>query len=261
MKKHLVDDLFKTKLTNLERTPSADAWSKIQARQKKGKRTAWVWYAAAGVSMTLMTGYLVWQNQSDTSLERTYQPEVAVNQTKPHRADSTHFISAAQPVIAIVEPVKKNWKAKSEAVEYASKESSKALVKNDFKEPEPEKAEVSVLEKESITEKVSKDVPQLAEASVKPNVTTEETDLTALVKQQENRVIIVKVEEPEDMEKKVSRFSKVFRQLKNARAGERVDWNEVGFNPRTIIARAGDDLRNPEGYEGRKQNNEKQKNN
>jgi hypothetical protein len=41
-----------------------------------------------------------------------------------------------------------------------------------------------------------------------------------------------------------SRFSRVFRQLKNARAGEKVDWDEVGFNPKDLVARVDDRLRN-----------------
>jgi hypothetical protein len=36
---------------------------------------------------------------------------------------------------------------------------------------------------------------------------------------------------------KSSRFAKVFRQLKNARAGEPVDWQEIGFNPKDVIAK------------------------
>jgi hypothetical protein len=50
-------------------------------------------------------------------------------------------------------------------------------------------------------------------------------------------VVNVIPEEDSLMQPKTSRFTRVFRQLKNARAGEKVNWDEVGFNPKAVLAR------------------------
>jgi len=33
-------------------------------------------------------------------------------------------------------------------------------------------------------------------------------------------------------------MAKVWKQLKNAKNGEKVDWDEVGFNPNKLLAKA-----------------------
>jgi hypothetical protein len=82
---------------------------------------------------------------------------------------------------------------------------------------------------------------------VRPRITEPAISQTFQAEPEPTRTIVVTVEtdEPEN-QPKVSKFSRVFRQLKNARAGERVDWEEVGFNPRDLFAKADDRFKHKE---------------
>ena len=63
------------------------------------------------------------------------------------------------------------------------------------------------------------------------------------------RVIIAHIpttEEADQDDQKSSKLLRVLRQLKNAKEGEAVDWDVVGFNPKKLMARADQRLRNEE---------------
>ena len=95
MKKHPVDDLFKRKLAELDKKPSSEAWLKIQERTKSQRRAVgWVWYAAAGIAVTLMAGYLVWQSDAGNQVKLIDNPKVS---TVTHRAKQSLPVVAEQP--------------------------------------------------------------------------------------------------------------------------------------------------------------------
>lgn len=252
MKKHPVDDLFKRKLEGLERAPSADAWLKIQERQPTRRRSAvWGWYAAAGVAAAAMGGYLVWQNQQVTA-----PGSINVHQTvataKPAQTDSviSPVVKVDKPVerIAAVEEGGNALKQKKKDLKLIAKlpEVKKAPVT----EPKPvwnvpvvaivEKTPVPVnaIQPEPENIPVVQDMKTLPDEPAVSQVNKPEAEPT--------RTIVVAVEtgpNEADNKPRSSRFSRVFRQLKNARAGEKVDWDEVGFNPKNLVARVDDRLR------------------
>ncbi|TDE12350.1 hypothetical protein [Dyadobacter psychrotolerans] len=264
MKKHPVDDLFKGKLADLERQPSDSAWKRIEAKQKKSERrlAGWIWYAAAGVAVVLLSGYLVWQQQQlsgsdgiavisgkadslsnkvispDSSKEGDLNVDQAVSGReissiqKPskveERSDLPQRIAIAQKTQL---PASKEVRQELvPPVDMPANEIAVNNIKTDL-EPEPVKTNIS-----------------------QPMVALNEN-------KEENRTIVVKVEVPEeDNEKhKTSRFTKVFRQLKNARAGDPVDWKDVGFNPKTIVARVDETIRDKEENISEKYQNIKQR--
>ena len=61
---------------------------------------------------------------------------------------------------------------------------------------------------------------------------------------QNSRIIVKHPTEIADLDKKEKYLSKLFKQLKNAKNGDRVDWREVGFKPAKILARAENKLKN-----------------
>jgi len=79
MSNNELDSLFKNKLENLERQPSADAWNKIQG-QTQQKTFGWLWIkVAAAILLLLVSGVVIWNASQDT-LETT--ETIASSETK-----------------------------------------------------------------------------------------------------------------------------------------------------------------------------------
>lgn len=267
MKKHPVDDLFKRRLEGLERTPSENAWLKIQERQSVRRRPAmrravlWGWYAAAGVAAAVMGGYLVWQNQQVAS-PGSIQSNPTIAVAKPAQPDP-----AVSPVDNTKEPIEElaAVKGKGNGLTDNAAAGSKRTSKT------PEIARTKIARSEAAPAEIVRpahDAPLVA-ITEKPSVLVEaiqpepiNAPVTQGIKTLPDEPAVSQVSKPEaeptrtivavvetgtseaDDKPRGSRFSRVFRQLKNARAGEKVDWDEVGFNPKNLVARVDDRLRN-----------------
>lgn len=234
MRKHPIDEIFKGKLTDVERRPSAAAWKRIYQEQKTRESRVWVWFAAAGVLVAFMAGYLVWVNRQDAvKVQWTKATPVMVQpdsiQSQPLMGPETEQVQVAvktnvgtvkilqadraAPVIAKIQPVQEEISTTTVAFE-----------------------ELPVLIQPVEPQAMPKEIPQLAIVETSPP-------------RHESRTIMVKVEEAAEIQEekdKSSRLGRIFRQLKNAKQGELVDWEEVGFNPKTLVARVDDKLRNGE---------------
>ncbi|PSL29304.1 hypothetical protein [Dyadobacter jiangsuensis] len=270
MKKHPVDDLFKRKLEGLERTPSENAWLKIQEKQPAKSRPAmrraavWGWYAAAGVAAAVMGGYLVWQNQQGVS-PGGIQSQQTVAVVKPAPVDSavSRIRKSDEPVeqLAVADEKNIGSAVDQENVKRATHfnkitktpEAPRQVTETSVADAEPiqnvpmvaiaEKPDVPVnaIQSGQIKSPVAQDIKTLPDEPAVSRVNKPEPEPT--------RTIVVAVEtgtnEAEEKPRN-TRFARVFRQLKNARAGEKVDWDEVGFNPKSLVARVDDRLRNKE---------------
>lgn len=268
MKKHPVDDLFKRKLEGLERTPSENAWLKIQEKQPaKSRPVVWGWYAAAGVAAAVMGGYLVWQNQQVAS-PGSVKPQQTIAAVKPAPVDST--VSPVEKLNAPVEKLASAKKTNNAATDNAGRDLTVAHkapensgtqiaqtrnvktqnINTSIAQPEPIQHEpvmalnekpsvpVNAIQPETVKVPVAQDIKILPDEPAVSQVNKPGPEPT--------RMIVVAVETgPNEAEEKPrnTRFARVFRQLKNARAGEKVDWDEVGFNPKNLVARVDDRLR------------------
>lgn len=268
MKKHPVDDLFKRRLEGLERTPSENAWLKIQEKQSARSRSArsravvWGWYAAAGVVAAVMGGYLVWQNQQVAS-PGGIKPQQTIATAKPVQKDSVAIPieNSNAPVERLAAAEKtgnglvNGQKDLKPAIHAAEITQTRKAPKREIETPlaDPERIQdapvVAMIEKpsvpantiqpEHVNAPVAQGIKTLPDEPAVSQVNKPETEPT--------RTIVVAVEtgtNEADDKPRGSRFSRVFRQLKNARAGEKVDWDEVGFNPKSLVARVDDRLRN-----------------
>lgn len=249
MKKYPIDDLFKSKLSTLERKPSAAAWQRIEDGQKKSARTlGWVWYVAAGVALAFLTGYAVWVNQATYFEPGLAQVQKVEKIVVPQLNRDSIEAENGEEKIALIE--KESIKVSAtESGQVGIEEISKRVVKRqeygNLGKKIPNEEVVNA--EESVEARPEQIVPveivtphtaqiQLAEEKPKENV----------LEKIENRRILVKVEVPDDesAEKpKSSRFTKIFRQLKNVKDGESVNWTDVGFNPRAVVARVDNRLR------------------
>ena len=259
MKKHPIDDLFKSKLSELEKQPSNAAWLRIQNEQKNTKQRlgGWIWYAAASVAVAIISGYLIWQGKQDSFRKDVSQSTVAViNESEKinkitisdslvKQDDNTlQKTGEVQIAVADVKINKSEIRKLTHTKPAGQPDSQKTEFQNNTLNTTQETNSISGTSLKNIPITVSKPV-------VLPQIEKEIVSEPALAanEKRENHTIIVNVdtqEENSDEKPKSSRFAKVFRQLKNVRAGDPVDWKDVGFNPKIIIARVDEKVRNKE---------------
>ena len=240
MKKSPIDDLFARKLADWESQPSAAAWERIQARQRKPKRRPVYWLAAAMILLALFAGYLAWQSpygqemgQEGSRLSANTKPTAAPSaapesaplpQSEQDRDEATEAAIASALLPA----------ALPRAVEVATAEVRvEPVAVGPFEAQEPLKSEVLIAKAEE------------------PLITTEQVAEVApspLVQKMDNepaRVVIAHVTLPEE-DTKPSKMLRMLRQLKNLKEGEEVNWEETGIAPKRLIARADSKLRDQE---------------
>jgi hypothetical protein len=256
MKKHPVDDLFKRKLIDLDKKPSSEAWLKIQERAKLQRRAVgWIWYAAAGIAVTLMAGYLVWQNDSANQVKLTNNPTVSAvtPQAKPSSpvvAEERDKIAVKEQSVSVDEPSDQPDRIQIAVSKEKTRSVEEVNQQNPVEEPANEPA-LAIIEKQIIDIKPVPAEPTVHSTIQEIKTLPDEPAVSRVnkVETESTRIVMVAVEtnaSEMDEKPKSSRFSRVFRQLKNARAGEKVDWDEVGFNPKNLVARVDDRLRNKE---------------
>ncbi|MDQ6478840.1 hypothetical protein [Dyadobacter sp. LHD-138] len=269
MKKHPVDDLFKKRLTSLEKKPTELAWKRIQEGQKNKSRrmAAWVWYAAASMVLTMITGYLVWQSQDPVSsptgtvqmarvekvtpdVKPTPDPVTGKKEAVEGKDKELEIESAGQtPVLA---EVKVDRKVHQKVIERNPLRKANAEENKPDNQPQIQIAKIETAK----TNEVKLDKPDMQPSIVPEKVVPKAPELARVDEKKPDRTIIVEVEEPvnEPKEKgKPSRFARVFRQLKNVREAEPVDWDDVGFNPKSIMARADDRTNDDEKVSGKRE--------
>jgi cytoskeletal protein RodZ len=239
MKKEPIDNLFADKLQQAEITPRAEAWEKLQSKMaKKEKKIVWLPYVrwSAAASVALLVGLGIWfmndsQQPKTPTMAQTKIPtkkaisvpqieaQVAVSQKVEIReSNSTTFRAMAivsphkQPQIMVQQPeiaVVKNEKA---IVEPVNK-------KIEVDMPEPKLETIATLQpvqkpEQTVRLELSEPTEILTEtiaANLKPDVTN------SLPKEK--------------------RINKIFRQLKNLKNGDDVDWQEVGVKSPRLLAR------------------------
>ncbi len=260
MKKQPIDDLFAKKLTNWEPKVSPDLWVKIEAKQKKKSRHlgGWFWSVAASLTLLLTTGYLLWQNQPTIltgSEKEIVQTEIKRLDIAP--AEEKGIASSVNSTIetAATEESTQKKPETNNAQRYAVASQSATSAENLTETAHPrvrELVKIAAIERKAVESEAL--VAEISEPSLSQTIEV----LAAVSKADvvsENRIIRANVDWDEPgkaEERKDSRFAKIIQQLKNVKQGEVVDWKEVGFNPKKILARADEKIRNEEDKVSRK---------
>lgn len=266
MKKHPVDDLFKRRLSGLEKQPSPSAWLKItKEARSRPSAPGWVWYAAASVIVALLTGYAIWENNDpDTRPASLSNNVVPANKDQPVIADlidkDSLPISRAenkkQTTIVTEKIAKRQAQKEVEVVRETTTDDKKI----DGFQKEVFAADLKEIPSTDIDQKTGEINPLEVKAIAGISLVKKSSEMQDEVEPLRTVVVVIDMDDNGVQSKpKTSRFSKVFKQLKNARAGERVDWDEVGFDPKVLVARVDDRLRNGEEKVSEKFHNIKEK--
>lgn len=257
MKKHPVDRRFAQALRQHEKAPRPEAWQRLgaslcQVEEAPTRRLLPFWYVgvAASVAVLLLAGYLWWRpitpdaapsrsvakinppkfNPTSDSEKGLEKPAVTENQLP----NSLPRLAQQEPGNA---PREQRRKTQPNPVE-------RKIQSVELPAPTPN-APVEVAVAEPRREPTSSPA---TEVSTLPTVTTNAPTATLVAETAKptQTVLIVKLTDPladeaasaESKPRKRNRMGRIFSQLVNAKNGERVDWNEVGFNPNRLLARA-----------------------
>ncbi|AEI48233.1 hypothetical protein [Runella slithyformis] len=278
MKKHSIDSLFAQKLKEAEIKPRQEAWDKLQSRmqhKKKHRIGGWwqqgPWLAAAGVCLLLVTGWLVWRSSASNDTElaqhsaKTYvakrKAEKAPTQKpKVIPAPKTLIEEQATEQIAVVEnkpkvtekPVYKNTGNSASGLKQPVATPQSMIAKINEGPKTEDQSAVNPSIKESLPTSIDRETRSVAQVT---GISSTKTVVLQLPEIKETQVVSnakeleLKSEEnaadADDFDNNLlnkprtsTRMAKVWKQLKNAKNGERVDWDEVGFNPNKMLAKA-----------------------
>lgn len=254
MKKHPVDDLFARKLSDWQPKASDGLWDQIEARQHKvPQRLGWYWYAtAASVSILVLVGYMVWQSEAvETShskeqifaarpIKPPARPRQLAEINSSTKATGLDRSGKARRLISTNPSATQNHRAKSTQEASVAKSSIEPLILR-------EKIEVATIEKKEITPESliaeNAEGTSLQLQAIQSPITKATPSIIPA-----GRVLVARVEPALQIEDgpKSSKFIRVLRQLKNAKQGEAIEWEQVGFNPKELMARADERLKNEE---------------
>ncbi|TAE41083.1 MAG: hypothetical protein EAZ70_02370 [Runella slithyformis] len=249
MKKNQTDDLFGRKLRQAEISPRPEAWEKLQARLQTEKRPlAWwqqrgPWLAAAGLSLLLITSWVVWKNQTPK------QPAMAQNVPQQPKVN----VEPKQEVAKFAQP-NNNLAAATRVAEtpHRSLPTNTKTPQNQPTSPEI-KLENIAQQTKTIEPKPAPNVVETAPAAqpvvevAQAQATPPSVEKTVVLQLPELPKVALGAKELADLPliettpvedtRKGSRFARLFRQVKNAKEGQRVEWDEVGVNPNKILAK------------------------
>jgi hypothetical protein len=261
-KKHPIDQLFSERLGSYERRPSPAAWQKVNERLENKKTHlfgGWVTYTiAASLALLLLAGWWWLGNQPvDTNMASTDTPNsgiVANKETTERPFDDV------MPQNSISKSVEAITTAKLQQVPTAKRMPSgllktqeslglKDVAKQETLAQENHPSQQPAVINPVVEEKISTKLPeqQTMVAQVEPKYAPEQhTTLVVNITSAEDLSTTKTITDESLMDEKVkkqSRVARIFKQLKKAKEGEQVDWNEVGFDPNRLVAKADEIVR------------------
>lgn len=246
--KDKIDQLFHSSLKEHSLKPREEAWMKLEQKLKqKRKPTMPIWQRmsiAATLGLLLFMGVITFINEKELEVKPTLNSEKAQQKTE---VASNSFV---QEVVKLTNDKTKTNLNQRKQIE---KNSEQFLAKRNIESKElfetasqlsEQKDKVEIADPAKI--ELADNEAQLAEIQpIEGNRTTpDQEDLTIVFTVAEFKNNSQAPTEIADLDKKEKYLSKLFKQLKNAKNGDRVDWKEVGFKPAKILARAENKLKN-----------------
>lgn len=258
MEKHSnqVDKLFAQKLEQHSSTPRPEAWQKLQAKlatEKKGAAPM-PWFRlslAASILMLFAIGlpfYMKTKPKPKAKLPLAQIEQSAPKQVATGKVQEPNVIRGA----AIAFAVKNNTQAQKLSTD--KPEPNTANITSPISAPVieiPDKIIETTIAMVDGPIKTEDPIVKTANPVTSPsktetsNADQELTVVFTLADYQIENPIENKTENIEPA-KKDKYINKLFRQLRNAKNGAPVDWQEVGFKPAKILARAESKIRNTE---------------
>ncbi len=231
-----IDKIFSEGLHTYERQPRPQAWGKLEARLQKPKSRVlpiwWKYASAASVALLIGIGGYWFSTQQIESVK-----EVAVNKKVVIEKKQVQFIEKeVTPQLVVIEKTTPT-KTKSKIVHKAG------IIGNiRFAQVPPQQIikveEIKQIAKAPITEpkKIQEqNTIVLILENTKPKV-EEETIVLNMVETKSE--VVAQTDSNDGINKKETRISKIWQQLKRAKNGENVEWSRLGIKPQKMLARA-----------------------
>jgi hypothetical protein len=254
--KDKIDQLFSEKLDNHTVKPRAEAWEKLENRLEKSKKKLIPFWQklsiAASVAVLLLAGGVAYFEGNEDKLDTNLNNSVAVE-------NNTNTI--AKPKGNLASPHNISEKNVNYSASLATTNNTKTaiipahteLFANSQK-PENQETNPRVDQEDhniDLSQTVAQNTPE--ESEIEKNIGKVESKITP-AKADEDLTIVFTVADFQQNEqeyastpettKKPKYLSRVFKQLMNAKNGDRVNWDDVGFKPAKILARAENKLKN-----------------
>ncbi|RAK02186.1 hypothetical protein LX87_00302 [Larkinella arboricola] len=243
MSKHPIDDLFARQLREHGLKPERATWEELQRRMnaKEARHSSFVWWyaSAASVATVLLVSWWMWSGNGpvETNTGTNQMAQQVIKKARPDKitigpAPQTAVIEPAEePVIASNKPVVRRTTATK-----ASRQPIQAIER-----PQAIEAPVPTV---AVEDQPTPDV-QIAEVDKKESertlvvkIATPAIEANELVATTEPQASDLNETDEEQPRKKRFRIGRVLRQLNKLKAGEPVEWREVGIQPGTLMARA-----------------------
>ena len=228
-----IDKIFNESLRNYERQPRTEAWEKLQEKlEREDKKIMPLWWkyaSAASVALLLGVSGYWFTSQKEVQTEVVAVSEIPILKKEIEIKKSVNLQKNElvkvnnddkiknrigrnlQPLIVIDKP----REIIVEPIEYP-KEDIKIITQT------PKIENKSIVEENTIVLVLENTKPKKEETIVLNFVDTK----------------VETVAQNIEPEKKQSRVGKIWEQLKRAKNGESVNWNEVGVKPQKVLARA-----------------------
>jgi len=230
-----IDKIFSEGLHAYERQPRPQAWEKLEVRLQKPQRkvlSIWLKYASTASVVLLLGVGIYWFNNQ----ENIQNDAVAI-------AKKSVIIKKQQlPILENVIP---------EIVKVERNNQPNTNLKFNRKIEKVSDIQLARLSAQQIIK--VEEIKQIAKMPTIESKKIEEQNTISLVMENvkhkaEEEIIILNIVDTKLLEitqrdsnkvntKKETRLSKIWQQLKRAKNGENVNWNEVGIKPRKILAR------------------------
>lgn len=250
--------------------------SRVQQKKKHRIGGWWQqgpWLAAAGVCLLLVAGWLMWRSTASNDTELA-QNSVTPNSKK----QTIEKVLKQKPKTVIDKQSKEQIAAVEHKPQVAEKPVHKNAgntmpkLRNSVAPPQPmvakvnegQKADNQAISNQSIKESLPTPIDQemrsVAQATTPANSKSSTKTVVLQLPEIKETLVAANIENngieselklkestdgADDFDdnllnkpRKSTRMAKVWKQLKNAKNGERVDWDEVGFNPNKMLAKA-----------------------
>lgn len=230
-----IDEIFSEGLHAYERQPRQEAWEKLEARLQKPQNKVlpiwWKYASAASVALLLGVGgywFRSWKNIQTDVIAVTKKTVIIEKKKLPILEKTIPLLIAVEENNQPNTNLKLNGKVKKVLNVRLAQLPIQKIIKIE-------------------------EIKQIAKIFTIESKKTEESNTIVLVLENtkpkaEQETIVLNIVEPKEVItqatlndvniKKEIRLSKIWQQLKRAKNGENVNWNEVGIKPQKMLARA-----------------------
>lgn len=265
MDQNELDKLFADKLRDYTKKPGPQVWEKLEERlEKKNSKVLPMWWkygAAASIALLIGAGIWIASNQTNSDLGKVVATtnnnkiqKQSVSQGESQKSIDITAVPESRSVVADKSDLKQSnttftiANIGEKSLKRTNAEKSD-LERTGLKTEQTKEESIAKVQPENKGIEMSSNIPEIKTGNTltpkvesNPVLARQETIIINLVDTQEenNSLTTAVAESPKT--KKASRFSRIWKQLKNVKNGDEVNWDEVGVNPGRILAKADESI-------------------